>query len=237
MSCRGAGNATGWGHQPSAGESVSALCVRHVDGEEFPGIPFERYADDAICHCRSEEEAASATEGSGRRFADCRLVLHPEKTKIVYCKDTNRRGDYPVHSVRLSRLQVSSEEGEVAGRSLRNFVSASGQSEGAEGNSARRSDAGLSRPEATRHWTTWRGCTIRTSVAGSTTTVISTSRRCIRPSSDRRLSDPMGTPQVQADAQRPKARGTGWHGWSASSPDLFAHWSLLYGQRPNMGAV
>jgi hypothetical protein len=32
------------------------------------------------------------------RFAACKLVLHPEKTKIVYCKDANRRGDFPIIS-------------------------------------------------------------------------------------------------------------------------------------------
>jgi RNA-directed DNA polymerase len=63
---------------------------------EFPHIPFERYADDAICHCTSEAEAETLWRALSARLADCRLVLHPEKTQIVYCKDVNRRGDYPV---------------------------------------------------------------------------------------------------------------------------------------------
>jgi group II intron reverse transcriptase/maturase len=62
----------------------------------FPGVPFERYADDAICHCRSEEEALALRKALNRRFAECRLVLHPEKTKIVYCKDTNRKREHPI---------------------------------------------------------------------------------------------------------------------------------------------
>src|SRR5262244_4408835 len=62
---------------------------------EFPHIPFERYADDAICHCRSLEEARALRSALNKRLADCKLVLHPEKTKIVYCKDVNRRGDFP----------------------------------------------------------------------------------------------------------------------------------------------
>ena len=65
---------------------------------EFPHIPFERYADDAICHCRSAEEAQALWSALGDRLAACKLVLHPEKTKIVYCKDVNRRGDFPVIS-------------------------------------------------------------------------------------------------------------------------------------------
>jgi RNA-directed DNA polymerase len=63
---------------------------------EFPDIPFERYADDAICHCRSAEEARALWSALGERLAACKLVLHPLKTKIVYCKDVNRCGDFPV---------------------------------------------------------------------------------------------------------------------------------------------
>jgi RNA-directed DNA polymerase len=64
----------------------------------FPAILFERYADDIICHCRSEEEARTLWSALEVRFRTCGLVLHPAKTKIVYCKDTNRRGDYPVQA-------------------------------------------------------------------------------------------------------------------------------------------
>src|SRR5271166_3910881 len=63
---------------------------------EFPHIPFERYADDAICHCRSA--ARALWSALGHRLAACKLVLHPVKTKVVYCKEVNRRGDFPVIS-------------------------------------------------------------------------------------------------------------------------------------------
>jgi group II intron reverse transcriptase/maturase len=65
---------------------------------EFPDIPFERYADDAICHCRSEAQALELHQALKQRLADCLLQLHPQKTKIVYCKDANRTGKYPVRS-------------------------------------------------------------------------------------------------------------------------------------------
>jgi group II intron reverse transcriptase/maturase len=65
---------------------------------EFPDIPFERYADDAICHCRSEAQALELHQALKQRFAECLLQLHPQKTKIVYCKDANRTGTYPVRS-------------------------------------------------------------------------------------------------------------------------------------------
>jgi RNA-directed DNA polymerase len=57
--------------------------------------PFCRYADDGIAHCRSEAEALSFKEALEARFRECNLELHPEKTRIVYCKDDDRRGDYP----------------------------------------------------------------------------------------------------------------------------------------------
>ncbi len=64
----------------------------------YPDIPFERYADDLICHCRSEEEARALWRALEARFTACRLVLHPQKTTLVYCKDTNRRGDFPIQA-------------------------------------------------------------------------------------------------------------------------------------------
>lgn len=60
-----------------------------------PNIPFERFADDILCHCCSEAQAQWLKRTLERRFADCGLELHPEKTKIVYCKDEDRRGQYP----------------------------------------------------------------------------------------------------------------------------------------------
>jgi retron-type reverse transcriptase len=60
----------------------------------FPNNPFERFADDAIVHCRSEKEARSVLEAIRVRFAECGLELHPTKTKIVYCKDDDRPEEY-----------------------------------------------------------------------------------------------------------------------------------------------
>jgi RNA-directed DNA polymerase len=60
----------------------------------FPNAIFERYADDAIVHCRSEREARLVLEAIRGRFVQCGLELHPTKTRIVYCKDADRRGKY-----------------------------------------------------------------------------------------------------------------------------------------------
>lgn len=60
-----------------------------------PSIPFERYADDILCHCRSEAQARWLWTVLEQRFAACGLRVHPDKTTIVYCKDDDRRGHYP----------------------------------------------------------------------------------------------------------------------------------------------
>jgi RNA-directed DNA polymerase len=62
--------------------------------KHYPDIPFERYADDIVCHCRSETEAVALKAELNERMHECRLTLHPEKTKIVYCKSGKRKGDY-----------------------------------------------------------------------------------------------------------------------------------------------
>ena len=61
---------------------------------QYPQVPFERYADDAICHLRTEEQARQLRDALQERFEQCGLKLHPEKTKIVYCRDGRRRGRY-----------------------------------------------------------------------------------------------------------------------------------------------
>lgn len=58
---------------------------------KYPRVPFERYADDVIVHCRTEREAEEVRNAIAARLRDCRLELHPEKTKIVYCKDELRK--------------------------------------------------------------------------------------------------------------------------------------------------
>jgi len=62
--------------------------------KNFPGCPFERYADDGVVHCRSEAEARHLLALLSKRMEEVGLVLHPEKTKIVYCKDADRKGSH-----------------------------------------------------------------------------------------------------------------------------------------------
>ena len=60
-----------------------------------PQCPFARYADDAVVHCRSLKQAQEVMQEIASRLAECGLTMHPEKSKIVYCKDRGRRGRYP----------------------------------------------------------------------------------------------------------------------------------------------
>lgn len=56
--------------------------------------PWARYADDGIVHCKSKEEAQRLLASLRARFKECGLELHPEKTRIIYCKDDNRTEDH-----------------------------------------------------------------------------------------------------------------------------------------------
>ena len=60
----------------------------------FPDLPWCRYADDGLVHCRNETEAQTVREALAARLAECRLELHPTKTKVVYCKDHRRGREY-----------------------------------------------------------------------------------------------------------------------------------------------
>ncbi|MFI8008018.1 reverse transcriptase domain-containing protein [Streptomyces sp. NPDC086010] len=61
-----------------------------------PTVWFERYADDAVLHCVSERQAVKVLSALEDRMAEVGLRLHPDKTRIVYCKDGKRRGSFRV---------------------------------------------------------------------------------------------------------------------------------------------
>ncbi|MET8390259.1 group II intron reverse transcriptase/maturase [Streptosporangium canum] len=61
---------------------------------EFPGVMFERYADDVVMHCSSLGQSERVLAAITGRMEEVGLQLHPEKTRIVYCKDDRRRGSY-----------------------------------------------------------------------------------------------------------------------------------------------
>ena len=59
-----------------------------------PDCPFERYADDVVVHCKSRRQAEVVLAGIATRMEHVGLRLHPDKTHVVYCKDSNRRGKH-----------------------------------------------------------------------------------------------------------------------------------------------
>lgn len=79
------------------GPVLSNLFLHYVFDQwlekNYPTIPFERYADDSVCHCRTEKQAQFLKSVLIKRFEECGLTLNEGKTTIVYCKDSNRRGD------------------------------------------------------------------------------------------------------------------------------------------------
>ena len=88
------GNPTRISDLAAAREPLHALCVRQ-DGwtGNTPGCPFERYTDDVVIHCDTEQQAQRLWADLVERLGSLGLELHPDKTKIVYCKDTNRRDE------------------------------------------------------------------------------------------------------------------------------------------------
>lgn len=60
----------------------------------YPDVPWCRYADDGLLHCRSREQAEFILKEISKRFEECGLKIHPEKTKIAYCKDANRKENH-----------------------------------------------------------------------------------------------------------------------------------------------
>jgi RNA-directed DNA polymerase len=60
---------------------------------EFPAVEFERFADDAVVYCATERQALQVWVALAERLESVGLRLHPDKTKVVYCKDRKRRFD------------------------------------------------------------------------------------------------------------------------------------------------
>ena len=107
-------------------------------------LPWCRYADDGLVHCRSEQEAQALKVELQARLAECRLELHPTKTKVVYCKDRSCRERIRT-SNSISRILLSTTTvQEVAGQHTVLRLQPSGQFLGAESHAL--DDPGLEHP-------------------------------------------------------------------------------------------
>jgi RNA-directed DNA polymerase len=85
--------------QGSAASPILANLFMHFAfdmwmARRFPGCPFERYADDVVVHCRTQRQAEEVLAAIAERMEQVGLRLHPDKTRIVYCKDSDRRGEH-----------------------------------------------------------------------------------------------------------------------------------------------
>lgn len=70
--------------------------------KESPDTPFERYADDIVIHCKNIKEALRLLEKVKQRLKDCKLELNQEKSKIVYCRNNQKR--QPPFKVRYQKF-------------------------------------------------------------------------------------------------------------------------------------
>lgn len=86
-----------------------------------PTISFERYADDIICHCDSLEQTELLKTDLQARLSVCGLQLHPDKTRIAYCADANRRQQY--ETVRFDFLSYTFKPRQALNRRGKLFTS------------------------------------------------------------------------------------------------------------------
>ena len=195
----------------------------------FPRIPFERYADDAICHCKSAEEAQALGGALADRFAVCKLVLHPEKTKIVYCKDANRRGDFPNQSFDFLEFSfrarkmvwqrtfpahgfmpaVSPKALKAISRTIRRWTLHHHSDKSLQ-------DLAKAYNPYIQGWINYYGHFLSDAVASD-------------PEEDRCLCHPLGAPQVQAAAYQTKEARNWFDRLRRANPTLLAHWQLCHG--------
>jgi RNA-directed DNA polymerase len=93
--------------------------------KRYPQLPFEGFADDAIVHCRTEVEAQEVRAAIAARLLECGLELHPEKTKVVYCKDDDRRRTYRTRSSIFWGTRFGRGDRRIAGEVLHQLQSGS----------------------------------------------------------------------------------------------------------------
>jgi RNA-directed DNA polymerase len=91
---------------------------------EFGGCPFERYADDAIVHCKTRRQAEYVLSGIAARMQEVGLRLHPDKTRIVYCKDGQRRAQHEHTSFTFLGYAFRARGARSKGRNFTGFLPA-----------------------------------------------------------------------------------------------------------------
>jgi RNA-directed DNA polymerase len=93
---------------------------------EFPGCPWERYADDGVVHCKSRAQAGLVLGRIAARMNEVGLRLHPDKTRIVYCKDGQRRAEHEHVSFTFLGYAFRARGARSKGRNFTGFLPARG---------------------------------------------------------------------------------------------------------------
>ncbi len=93
---RGLGTPQGSVISPLLANLFLHYCMDEWLRRNFPSVPFERYADDCVLHCKTEAQAFYLKRALKQRLAECNLKMHEEKTKVVYCKKEKRTKSFPV---------------------------------------------------------------------------------------------------------------------------------------------
>jgi RNA-directed DNA polymerase len=91
---------------------------------EFPGCPWERYADDGVVHCKTRRQAGHVLSGIAGRMQEVGLRLHPDKTRIVYCKDGQRREQHEYTSFTFLGYAFRARGARSKGRNFNGFLPA-----------------------------------------------------------------------------------------------------------------
>lgn len=101
---------------------------------EYPEVPFERYADDVVCHCRTKQQAEKFLSALRERLTACGLTLHPEKTRLVYCKDGRRREEHLHTKFDFLGFSFHASDDAKPRGTIVHWVRACGESKGTEAN-------------------------------------------------------------------------------------------------------
>ena len=209
-----------------------------------PDVPFERYADDIVAHCRTETQAQQVLSHIKRRLAQCRLDVHPEKTHIVYCKDDDRPGQYPTEQFTFLGYTFRSRRSKNRwGKYFINFAPAVSNAAATRMRQALRRRHLPRRSDTRRPSTTWPACGILSFEGGFNTTAAAIGTSLGARQGHRRPFYKSALYPVfrhfngllvrwamrkYKRLRRHRRRASHWLGGLARrEPRLFAHWHLL----------
>ena len=201
-------------------------------------LPFERYADDAIVHCRTEGEAQEVRAAIAARLQECGLELHPEKTKIVYCKDDDRRRTYP--NEKFDFLGYTFRPRRSKNRKGKYFINFSPAVSDKAVKAIRAEIRSWNLPSSavTSRSKICPGCSIRSSEVGSNITGGIIARRSIRRCVNWIVAWPVGPiGNTRSCAVICAGRHIGSRVSRRRDPKLFAHWQMGVRRGSMVGAV